>query len=84
MLTQVDVHSRSHAPVQSFLALLTFQLVILCLGGCPLRYIMLIRSISGLYPLHALTSLSPPAVIIRIISRHYQMWGGEEGSTTLV
>lgn len=83
MLTQVDAHSRSHAPVQSFSELLTFQLVILCLGSCPWHYIML-RSISGLCPLHALTSLSSPAVIIKNVSRHYRMWGAEEGITTLV
>lgn len=80
---QVGTHSSSHALVQSFLALLTFQLVILCFGGCSLDYITL-RSISGLYPLHALTSLSPPAVIIKNVSRHYQIWGAEEGITTLV
>lgn len=80
---QVDAHSRSHAPAQSFSELLTFQLIFLCFGGCPLHGIML-RSISGLYPLHALTSLSPPAVIIKNVSRHYQMWGAKEGIIALV
>lgn len=55
---QVDAHSRSQAPVQSFLALLTFQLVILCFGEL---YFAFYYALQDLWPLPITSSdiLSP-------------------------